>query len=92
MFYPPFKSDFSRKAYDNIRVQFSELIQKHPTLQEILNQKDKDTATQVGTYLNLIENKRNKVNFVKPSFFVLLSLSLYSLPRIICYEPQVLLA
>ena len=52
---------FSCYAYKTIREQFTSMLQNNPTVEQILNPKDKDTATQVGTYLKLIEDKRKSI-------------------------------
>ena len=45
-------------AYESIRNQFKELLDDNPTVKKFLNPQDKDTATNVGTFLKLIEERR----------------------------------
>ena len=52
---------FVCRAYLGLRIQFSELLRKNNSVKLILNPKNLETATEVGTYLHLIEEERKKL-------------------------------
>ena len=49
---------FSCDAYKEIRSDHKELLEENPSVKELLNPKDKDTAHEVGCMLKLIEERR----------------------------------
>ena len=52
---------FNCRAYENIRTQFSDLLEEHTTTRDILNPQNKETAERVGLMLKLIEDRRNDI-------------------------------
>ena len=52
---------FNCRAYDNIRTQFTDLLQQNPTTRDILNPQNKEIAEKVGLMLKLIEEQRNDI-------------------------------
>ena len=52
---------FHCKAYIEIREQFNELLPSNPTIKEILNPADKNTAIKVGNLLKLIVKRRESL-------------------------------
>ena len=52
---------FDCSAYESIREQYSVLLQENPTVNDILNPRNKEMATSVGTYLKLIERERKSL-------------------------------
>ena len=50
------------EAYTEVRKQFKDLLAANPTIHQILNPKDKNTAILVGMLLKTI-NKRRKMLF-----------------------------
>ena len=52
---------FNCRAYDTIRDSFRDLLQQYPTVKQILNPKDKETAEKVGSLLKLIEAERKSL-------------------------------
>ena len=48
-------------AYEEIRSEFRDLLVTNPTVNDILNPGDKDTAVRVGRYLKLIEGRRKSL-------------------------------
>ena len=52
---------FNCRAYDTIRINFGDLLERHPTVKQILNPADKETAEKVGLLLKLIEAERKSL-------------------------------
>ena len=52
---------FDCSAYDSIREQFEDLLEEHPTVNNFLNPTTKETATEVGKYLKLLEERRKEL-------------------------------
>ena len=52
---------FSCEAYQEIRNDHKELLEANPSVKEMLNPKDKDTAHEVGCYLKQIEERRRSL-------------------------------
>ena len=52
---------FNCRAYNTIRNNFEDLLQQCPTVKQILNPVDKETAEKVGLLLKLIEEERKSL-------------------------------
>ena len=52
---------FSCRAYESIRTQFTNLLEENPTVRDILNPQNKETAEKVGLLLKLIEEQRDDI-------------------------------
>ena len=52
---------FDCRAYESIRAQFKDLLRENPTVNKMLNPRDKEMAMSVGKYLNLIEKERKSL-------------------------------
>ena len=52
---------FVCSAYNTIREQFKNILEEHPTVKDFLNPTTKETATEVGKYLKLIEDRRKEL-------------------------------
>ena len=52
---------FDCAAYVSIREQFEDLLEEHPTVNSFLNPTTKETATEVGKYLKLLEERRKEL-------------------------------
>ena len=49
------------QAYNTIRNDYRDLLEKCPTVKEILNPQNRETAEEVGMLLKLIEKKRHSL-------------------------------
>ena len=52
---------FDCRAYNNIRSQFSDVLEENTTIQMILNPRSKEMAEKVGLMLKLIEKQRDDI-------------------------------
>ena len=52
---------FNCRAYEDIRGQFTDLLERNPTTRDLLNPKSKEDAEKAGLILKLIEDKRNDI-------------------------------
>ena len=52
---------FECRAYNNVRSQFSDILEENTTIQMILNPRGKEMAEKVGLMLKLIEKQRDDI-------------------------------
>ena len=52
---------FDCSAYNTIREQFKDLLEENTTVKDFLNPTTKETATEVGKYLKLLEERRKEL-------------------------------